>query len=301
VNVSLRLLRAFISVSQEGNVGRAAARLFVSQPSLSQDIRRLEREVAVKLFVRGPQGMALTAPGQELARCVEAALAQIDLGVEQARRLEASDQRRLLIAFSPSIGNKLMPELLPALEGRLRGVSIDEREVDTGEVGPGVRIGRFDAGLAHCPDNEPGLVATLLVEEPMCIALASEHPLASRDTLRLAELADLALLIWPRESAPHYFDRVMQICERSGLRPPVVRSARRTIVRSYLLAEGDSFSLLPSSTAALQPPGISFVTVADDDVTVPLMFLRRVDDEREELRAIELIAREMSACLSATA
>lgn len=298
MNVSLRLLRAFIAVSQEGNVGRAAARLFVSQPSLSQDIRRLEREVGAKLFLRGPQGVTLTASGQELARCVEAAIAQIDHGVEQARRLEVSEQRRVLLGFSPSIGNKLMPELLPALEGRLRGVSIDEREVDTGEVGPGVRMGRFDAGLAHCPDEEPGLVASVLVEEPLCIALASEHPFARRERLHLAELDQLELLIWPREGAPHYFDRVMEICEHAGLRPPVVRAARRTIVRSYLLLEAESFSLLPTSIASLQPTGISFVPVADEDVTVPLVFLRRQDDEREELKAIEAIAREKSAVLA---
>jgi DNA-binding transcriptional LysR family regulator len=298
VNVSLRLLRAFVAVRREGNVGRAAAKLFVSQPSLSQDIRRLEREIGVQLFVRGPQGMAPTAAGEELARCVEAALTQIDAGVDRARSLGAAEAPRLLVAFSPSIGNKLMPELLRVLDTEGLGPAVDEREVDTGDVGPGVRAGRFDAGLAHCPDDDPLLVATWLVDEPMCIALATEHPLAGRPAIQLAELRDLALLIWPRESAPSYFDHVMAICGRAGLDPPVVLGARRTIVRSYLLAAGTAFSLLPASTAALQPPGIAFVPAADDGVSVPLAFVRRADDERVELRTLEDAARRTSAMLA---
>jgi len=297
MNVSLRLLRAFVAVGREGNVRRAAARLFVSQPSLSQDIRRLERHVGVPLFVRGPQGMTLTQPGEELLRCVETALVLIDRGVDQARSVATTRKTRLLLAFSPSVGNRLMPALLPLLERRLADVVVDEREVDTGEVGPGVRDGRFDVGLAHCPSLEDGLVVTTLVEEPLCAALAATHPAARRSSVSLAELEGLDLLLWPRETAPEYFDRILAICRQAGTDPKVVQGARRAVIRSYLLAEGRTFCLLPASTAVLRVPGVSFVPIADGHAAIPLMAIRRAEEHRPEVLAVEDIAREQGRAL----
>ncbi len=298
ISVSLRLLRSFVAVSEECHVGRAAARLFVSQPSLSQDIRRLEREVGVQLFVRGARGMVLTPAGEELVRSVAAGLALVDRGVDAARRIAALDRHPMVLAFTPSVGNKLMPRLLPVIEERLAKVAIDEREVDTGEVGPGVRAGRYDAGLAHCPTAEQGLMFDLLVEEPLVVALAAHHPLASASEIHLAQLAEMALLIWPRETAPDYYDHLLWICEQAGIRPRLVRGPRRAMVRSYLLSDGTTFSLLPRSTATLRTPGLAFVPVADREVCVPLVFVRRAGDERTELVQIEEVAREVSAILA---
>lgn len=299
-NTSLRLLRAFLAVCDERNVGRAAARLYVSQPSLSQDIRRLERDVGFVLFVRGPKGMSLTPAGEEFARSVQTALQLIDRGVADARDLATGEQRTIAIAYTPSIGNRLMPDLLPALERRLAAYRIDDQEVDTGSVGPGVLRGQFDIGLAHHPGVHEGLASTALVREPLCVALASAHPLAQRDRLRLAELAELDLLIWPRATAPDYYDRVLELCNEAGLYPRAVREFRRALTRSYLLAAGQTFSLLPISTMNVRPPGVSFVVPSDAGLSVELHVVRRADDEREVLRKVEHTAYELSQALTDT-
>ncbi|HTW97863.1 MAG TPA: LysR family transcriptional regulator, partial [Acidimicrobiales bacterium] len=202
MNVSLRLLRVFLAVSKEGNVGRAASSLYVSQPSLSQDIRRLERELGIQLFVRGPHGVSLTPAGEEFRRDVDDALALLDRAVERAQAAARSPRRRIVLGFSPSIGHELMPSLLPLIESRLDDVVLDEREVDTGGVAPGVRSGAFDIGLAHCQGEQAGLASVTLRLDPLSVALAADHPLARRGgEVRLAELGDLPLMLWSRELA----------------------------------------------------------------------------------------------------
>ena len=297
LNLTLRLLRAFVAVSHEGHVGRAAARLFVSQPALSQDIRRLEREVGVVLFERGPKGLSLTAAGAELLRTVEAALAILDRGIASTQALAAGDRIVIRLAYSPSMGNQLMPALLPALEREVSSLTVDEREVDTGEVGAGVLSGRYDAGFAHSPSPDPRLVLSHLADEQLCVAVATSHRLASATSIRLADLEGSALLIWPRDSAPEYYDLILDICARARLGLPLIKQFRHITPRSYLLDDNKTFSLLPKSTAIVQRPEVRFVELEDSYATIPLMFVRRAEDDRRELRAIEEVARRVSTML----
>ncbi|CAN5537078.1 LysR substrate-binding domain-containing protein [soil metagenome] len=300
VNLSLRLLRAFVVVSDEGHVGRAAARLFVSQPSLSQDIRRLEREAGVTLFDRGPKGLTLTAPGEVLLRSVEAALIVLDHGIADAQDLAAGGRSTVRIAYSPSLGNEFIPALIPLLERHVAALDVEEHELDTGQVGPAVASGKFDIGFAHCPSPDPQLLATHLVDEPLCVALAKGHSLARQQSVRLSELSDSSLLIWPRDTAPEYYDAILSICRQAGLGLRSVKEFRRITPRSYLLDDKQTFSLLPKSAASLPRPEVTFVQIEDSEWTIPLMFLRRAEDNRTELNLIESLARSTSQTLSAS-
>lgn len=287
LNVSLRLLRAFVAVAAEGNVRRAAARLYVSQPSLSQDIRRLERQVGIPLFERTTNGMSLTHGGTELLQSIQTALSLIDRGVEQARSVALTSKARVALAFSPSLGNKLLPEVLPAVESAFQDIVLDEREVDTGEVGPGVRDGRFDLGLAHCPTADPELELTFVGNERLCVAVPESHPSATQTRVALADLEELALLLWPRESAPTYHDYVLRLCSEAGLEPRLAPPARRAIVRSYLITGGQCFALLPQSASVLQIPGVVFVTLSDANAVVPLSSVRRSEEQRDTILGVE--------------
>lgn len=287
MSVSLRLLRVFLVVSREGNVGRAAAALYVSQPSLSQDIRRLERELGTQLFVRGPQGVSLTPAGTAFRRDVEDALRLIDRAVEEARAVGRARQTRLVLGFTPSIGHRLLPSLLPILESRVPAVALDEREVDTGGIGSGVRSGSFDLGLAHCVDAEDGLESRTIRREPLSVALAASHPLSRRRLpVRLSELEGLPMMLWARELAPCYHDTLVRICEQAGLQPEILPGPRRAMIRSYAVSEGKVFCLLPRSTSTLSIPGVAFLDVADPDALVPLDLVRRASDDRAEVAEV---------------
>ena len=286
MNVSLRLLRLFLAVSKEGNLGRAAAKLYVSEPSLSQGIRRLERELGAQLFVRGPHGVELTEPGAAFQRDVADAVALIDEATRRARLDGRQRRRTVVLGFSPSIGQQLLPALLPVLERRLRDIAVDEREVDTGEVARGVRSGAFDLGLLHCQGAGAGLSAVILCRERLCVALASDHPLSTRDRpVHLGELGGLSLMLWPREIAPEYYDTLIGICHRAGLSPGITPGPRRAMVRSYVLSSGNVFCLLPVSNARLQVPGVRFIPVADD-ATVALSLVKREGEDRTEVASV---------------
>ena len=291
LDVSLRLLRAFATVAETGHVGRAAQRLYVSQPSLSQDIRRLEKAVRVTLFTRTSRGMELTPPGQELFDGVTAGLRSIDRAAQSAAVIGGLTERSITVAFTPSVGNRLMPGLLPVLAHAVPTVNIDEREVDTGEVDPGVREGRFDLGFAHCPARHTDLSFTLLAEERCCVALAADCELAGQSVVGLSQVRGLEMLLWPRETAPQYYDHLVGICEASGFTPRIVTGPRRAIIRAYLLSTRSTFCLLPASASELRVPGIVFLDVADEHAHIPLFSIRRADDARDDVSAVEAATR----------
>lgn len=291
LDVSLRLLRAFVAVAREGHVGRAAQRLYVSQPSLSQDIRRLERRVGVDLFVRSARGMETTPAGGALLAGVESGLLAVDRAVADAGALGGAGKRMVSIGFSPSIGNRLLPALIPVLGRLAPDIFVDEREVDTGEVGPGVRAGRYDIGLAHCPSPDPELTLSRIADERLCVAVAVDHPAAGRTSVSLADIAGMSIVLWPRDTAPDYYDHLLRICGIAGITPAVVQGPRRAILRPYLFADRTAFCLLPVSTARLAVPGLAFLNVTDDHARVPLAAVRRTDDARDDVLKVEHIAR----------
>ncbi|GAA1661824.1 LysR family transcriptional regulator [Microbacterium lacus] len=299
MNVSLRLLRAFVAVSQEGHVGRAAARLFISQPSLSQDIRRLEREIGVVLFDRGPRGLTPTPAGEALLRSVEGALAMFDQGVANAREIAASGRGTIRVAYSPSLANIFMPSLLSLLERVLTAADIEEHELDTGAVGPAISVGAYDVGFAHCPTSDPRLVVAHIADEPLCVAVATGHPLAGRPSVRLSELSGSSLLIWPRASAPDYYDMILDICSEADVGLRGVKESRRITPRTYLLDDQQTFSLLPRSAASLPRPEVTFLPIEESRWTLPLTLICRAGDNRRELDQIRISAEQVGRAISA--
>ncbi|MEO5876636.1 MAG: LysR substrate-binding domain-containing protein [Streptosporangiaceae bacterium] len=290
MDASLRLLRAFLVVAEEEHVGRAAQRLLISQPSLSQDVRRLERAAGVELFSRSRRGVELTPAGRIFADEVRQALDLIELGADQARRTAAAERPRVSLAYTPSLGNRLLRLLLPELERRCPDLEIEERELDTGEVGPAVVSGRFDLGLAHCPARAPGLRQVVLAEEPLVAALGSGHRLARRgEPVAIAELAGLDLLLWPRELAPDYHDHLLRICGQ----PSVRTGPRRALTRSYLFAEEGVFALLPAGASAQSVPGVTFLPLEDERATAPLVLLSRAEGILPEVARVQALLVEV--------
>ena len=201
-----RLLRVFVAVSK-GDLGQAAKGPLVSQPSLSQDIRRLERELRTQLFVRGSHGVTLTPAGEEFRRDIEDALALLDRAVEHAERRQGQQTTRRARVQPEHGAGAAMSTLLPLVELRLPAIVVDDCEADTGAVASGVRSGTFDLGLVHCQGAEKGLTVETLRHEKLCVALAADHPLSVRgQPICLQELGDLSIMIWPREVAPDYYD-----------------------------------------------------------------------------------------------
>src|SRR5688572_31060892 len=175
--IELRLLRYFAVVAEELHVGNAAARLFISQPALSQQIRALEDQVGLPLFVRHPRGMELTAAGEGLleeARSLLGSSDRFEATVEELRRGSSSSLR---IGLPPGLPQSLLPDVLAALRQREPDARIEVRELTTPEQLAALHEGSLDLGLVREPVGDSRLARRTLLVEPLGVSLPADHSL----------------------------------------------------------------------------------------------------------------------------
>src|SRR4051812_28620070 len=215
--IELRLLRYFAVVAEELHVGHAAARLYISQPALSQQIRALEEEVGLPLFVRHPRGVALTEAGEALlteARDVLDRSERLEQTVEDLRRGATATLRD---AVPPGAPSTLLPGLLTPLRSRHPEASIDVREMTTPEQLEALHAGALDLGLVREPVDDTRLARRSLLVEPLGVSLPAGHPLANRPTLTLRELRDELFVCFPRPWAPALHDVLVRALREAGI------------------------------------------------------------------------------------
>lgn len=292
MNITIRQAEFFVAVAGTEHFGRAADDLFVSQPVVSQEIRRLEHNLGVALFDRSTRSVALTAAGETLLPLARALLEAGESFTEVAARLTEPVNSGIRLAATPSAMNALVPDILRVAEETMPGVAVEELAVETGEAGAALASGRADIGIGRYIDV-PGRYRTEIIRwEPVYVALSSDHPLASVSGIRLADLADVPLLLWPRERNPEYYDRLLEICAQASLEPLVLVSRPRIVgARSYLISEGRAFGLVPESTANLVLPGITTIPLLEPQL-LPMSAAWLADEPRPQVLAmVELVRR----------
>jgi len=224
--IELRLLRYFAVVAEERHVGHAAARLFISQPALSQQIRALEEQVGVPLFVRHPRGMELTEAGEALlqeARQVLASSERLEATVEELSRGHTEGLR---LGLPPGLPPGLLPDLLAALREREPDARVDVRELTTPEQLAALGDGSLDLGLVREPVDDDRLSRRTLLVEPLGVSLPATHRLAERFELTLRELADELFVCFPRAWAPSLHDVLVNELREQGIRARFQDSAQ---------------------------------------------------------------------------
>ncbi len=294
MNITMRQAEFFVAVATTEHFGRAAENLFVSQPVVSQEIRRLERNLGLALFDRSTRSVALTAAGKTLLPLARTMLEAGESFTEVAARLTEPASTGIRLAATPSAMNALVPDILRVAEETMPGVAVEELAVETGEIGEALASGRADVGLGRFLDVPAQFRTEIIRWEPVFVALSSAHPLADSDGIRLADLSDVPLLLWPRERNPAYYDRLLEICTNAGLEPLVLVSRPRIVgARSYLISEGRAFGLVPESTAGLVLPGITTVPLAQPEL-LPMSAAWLADEPRQQVLALVALAREVA-------
>jgi len=244
-------LRAFDAVAQTLHFGRAADRLGIAQPTISKEIRRLERAIGVPLFNRSAGGTTLTAAGERLRKPAAAVLEQVRSFEAAASLVKREAQGAVTIAASPSIVNALLPETLRAADDRQLGVHIQALEVETGEVLDAVEHGRADLGIGHLIGDANRAVKRRLGRDELRVLVHRSVAPAVRGRFDLAQLTNVPFLLWPRERSPEYYDFLMDICRQRGLDEPLILTGTSRISGSwrYFLEDGRAFSLVPEDFA----------------------------------------------------
>jgi DNA-binding transcriptional LysR family regulator len=216
-----RLLRYFLAVANELHFGRAAARLYISQPSLSNQIRTLERTLGTDLFVRTSRQVELTPAGRALLEEAPVALAALERAAERARLAGEGVAGTVRLGYSPMAGYETLGTILTAVEHDSPNVTVIASESFSAQIPGRVLAGELDVGVALFPEPMRGVRTELLRMEPLAVLLGEGHPLAELDPMPLGRLESETLLLFPRELAPTYYDRVVEACEWSGFQPRV--------------------------------------------------------------------------------
>jgi len=261
--MDLRHLRYFVAVAEEGHITRAAGRLGIQQPPLSQQIQGLERELEVQLLRRLPRGVELTAAGEALlaeARTILGRVEEARLAVKRAARGETG---RVGIGFTSSASfHPLVPRAIRAFRERHPLVAVSLEESGTGELVEAIRVGRIDAAFVRSPIAAAAEIAVhSLLAEDMVAVLPAGHPLAGAPDappLALDQLAAETFILYRRPLGPGLYDAIIAACQRAGFNPQIGQEAPRMLATLSLVAAGLGATVVPESMRRLQVDGLAY-------------------------------------------
>lgn len=283
-------------LAEELHFGRAAARLGIAQPPLSQQIARLETKVGHPLFVRGPGRVALSPAGRELLPSAQRALAGLADGLAAARAVGSGRAGRLRIGFSASLALTVLPGLLRTFRERFPAVELDIREMTTAPQLAALHEDAVDIGLLREPPpagEEGALGFRTVLTEPFVAVLPSDHPLAARRTVGVGALAEEPFVLLPRAVGPRLYDRITEVCGSVGFAPRIVQHAVEWQTVCALVGAGLGVSLAPASIRRIRLRGVAFRPVEPGTArTRVAVAWRREDPNPLVARLLEVVGAE---------
>jgi DNA-binding transcriptional LysR family regulator len=282
--MELRQLRSFVVVAEEMNVGRAATRLHLTQPSLSRQIAALERDLGVELFARVRKRFVMTAAGDTFLAEARDLLRRSDEAVRAAQRTQRGELGTLRLRFVQSATFEALPRILGAFREAYPEVVLDLESLTTLRQTEALRDGRIDVGLLRPstpavglgsnPSGKrsattvvelgPGLVSRVVSADPLVVVLPARHRLARRKRLRLAELADEPFVFYSRPSGPDVHDTIVAFCRAAGFTPRIEQEASDVQTIVSLVQAGLGISLLISPTPPTNPDAVVYRELSDD-------------------------------------
>jgi DNA-binding transcriptional LysR family regulator len=296
--MELRHLRYFVAVAEEGHVTRAAERLGMQQPPLSQQIQALERELAVQLFRRKPRGVELTDAGRALLDDARAILAHVDHAFATTRRTARGEQGRIAIGFTSSAPfHPFVPRVIRAFREAYPLVALTLDEGGTTELIEDLRSERVDAAFIRTPVADPmGVAINPLLEEAMLVALPATHALAADATdLPLAALAAETFIVYRRPSGPGLYDAIFGACHAAGFSPVVGQEAPRIVSTLNLVAAGLGIAIVPASLARMQMDGVIYRPLrSGGQPRAPLLLATRRGDTGAVVRRFLDVVKQMA-------
>lgn len=250
--IELRHLRYFLAVAEELSFSRAAERLGMAQPPLSQQIQRLEMLVGNELFERRPR-VRLTPAGEAFLAAARRALDQVEQGVEASHRAARGEVGTVTVGFAASMILSVVPDVVRAFRRRFPGVDLQLRELSSAAQLAALRDGRIDvAFVRESPFSDRELCCERVREEPFVAVVPPEHPLAARRRIPLDALAEEPFVHFPRPVAPGLYDLILALCQNAGFKPRVVQEAQEWLTIVGLVEAGVGVSLVPESFRKLR-------------------------------------------------
>jgi DNA-binding transcriptional LysR family regulator len=253
--IEIRHLRYFLAVAETLHFSKAAERLGIAQPPLSQQIRRLEQMIGHRLFDRTTRGVKLTLAGQLLADRARSTIEKVHDDLEQVRRLGRGEEGTLTVGFSGSVMFTGLPAAIESYRRRYPKVELRLRELATHAQIPALLDGTLDLAFMRDGDVADGIQIATVLREPYVAVLPGRHALARKRSLHVADLRREPFVLFARRLGPLAFDRTLACCERSGFRPNIVQEAPQWPTLVSLVAAGLGVTLAPACMANVKIPG----------------------------------------------
>ncbi|MCV6322338.1 LysR family transcriptional regulator [Pseudomonas aeruginosa] len=292
-------MRYFIAVAEELHFGRAAERLGISQPPLSQQIQALEEEIGARLFERTNRRVELTDAGRLFLDESRQVLAQVDKAVLLARRAHLGELGELKIGFTSSAPfTSTIPSSIHAFRKAYPDVHLDLQEMSSRQVLKALLEESLQVGVIR-PLALPDAVHWVeLFREPLVAVLRADHPLAagSEDGLAIAALAEEPFVFFPRSYGTGLYDQVIALTRQAGFSPRIAQEASEAMTIIGLVSAGLGVSILPASFRRTRVDGVVYRTLSDPEATTAVWLVRRQNEGSPlALSFIDLVTREAAS------
>lgn len=287
--MELRHLRSFAVLAEERHFGRAAERLHLAQPALSQQIKQLERELGVELFTRTTRRVDLTEGGARLVGHAREVLGDVDRARDDMAALASGHAGRVSVGFVGTATYDVLPRVAQEVRRSLPGVELELRgELLSPELAAGLADRTYDLALLR--PGAPGVDARTLRTERLIAVLPSAHPLAGRRRIALGALRDEAFVMHPSGHRSSIHARVLEACADAGFQPAPVVEVSETATLVVFVAAGLGVALVPEPVRSLGLEGVSYVALTDAP-TIDLALASRADASPAARQVAEIVAR----------
>jgi DNA-binding transcriptional LysR family regulator len=293
--MELRHLRYFVAVAEEMHFGRAARRLHMSQPPLSQQIRALEEEIQVELFARGGRTVALTPAGQEFLVYARQVLAQVEHAVRSTQSVQRGELGRLTVGFITSMAYTYLPWVLRVFRSRYPKVELVLTELESWTQLKAIEEERLHVGILRGPVDVPGLASVTALSEPFVVALPENHPLANARRIHLRKLASEEFIMFPRDIGGHFYAEVMRLFQEAGFTPKVAQEAVQMHVAAGLVSARIGVALVPASIELLPMRGVVYRPLSGEQGNAQIAVVHRHQDHSPIVDAFREVAVEVIA------
>ena len=264
--LELRHLRYFVAVAEELHFGRAALKLHLAQPPLSQQIRKLETILGYRLFTRSSRSVSLTAPGEIFLERARQTLKKVERDIEETRSVGRGEVGSLHIGFVGSAMLTTLPGIFRSYREAYPLVTLHLHESFTARVIEGLENRTLDAGILRDGDPVEGLTVSPIYSEPYVAVLPASHPRAKQKSISPAALRNEPFVYYPRHAGTRAFEKPLTIFEKHGFRPQIVQEASHWLTIVRLVGAGLGVSIAPACVRRITSPDVVCVPFRDTAV-----------------------------------
>lgn len=288
--MELRHLRYFVTLAEELHFGRAAERLHIAQPPLSQQIRQLETELGFELFHRTKRKVELSEAGKVFLIEVRQIFRQLEQAIFLGRQVSRGEIGQLVIGFVSSAAYNILPDFLLHFRNNNPNINLELHELTTDEQLRWLDSGRIDVGFVRPPVDENTYQSKIVFRESLAIALPENHRLANQDKVSLQSLKNESFILFPRVLAPGLYDLIISFCLSTGFSPQLAQEAIQMQTIVSLVAAEIGIAIVPESLQNLRRTGVVYKYFVEETPQVSIAMIWNKDDNSVVLdRFLEMI------------